>query len=168
MPQYPFQLICADYCSYKGIPYLVIVDRFSGWPTVTCAKDGALGLINALKEIASNFGIPEELSSDGGPEFTSTATKQLLHKWGTHHRISSVAHASSNGRAEVAVKSMKRLLIDNIGPSGRLNSDEFMKAIMQYRNTPDEATGISPAMYMFHRPIRDFLPDTNVNKVNGN
>ena len=43
-----------------------------------------------------------------------------------------------------------------------------MKAIMQYRNTPDEATGISPAMYMFHRPIRDFLPDTNVNKVNGN
>ena len=31
-PEYPFQCICADFFSYKGIHYLIIVDRYSNWP----------------------------------------------------------------------------------------------------------------------------------------
>ena len=168
VPEYPFQLICADFFNYRGNPYLIIVDRYSGWPIVKRAQEGATGLINALKDTINIFGVPEELSSDGGPEFTAAFTKKALKEWGTHHRISSVAHARSNGRAEVAVKSMKRLLMDNTGPSGSLNNDEFLRAILQYRNTPDTATGISPAMYIFHRPIRDFLPDINIRKPQEN
>ena len=165
VPEYSFQSICADYFSYRGVNYVIIVDRFSGWPIVKRAKEGATGLTHVLKEVASTFGIPEELSSDGGTEFTSATTKKLLSQWGTHHRISSVAHARSNGRAEVAVKSMKRLLTDNIGPNGHLHTDNFLEAILQYRNTPDAATGISPARYVFHRPIRDFLPDITIGKT---
>ena len=165
VPEHPFQSICADYFSYRGVPYVIIVDRYSGWPIVTRAKDGATGLIHALKDAATTFGIPEELSSDGGTEFTSAVTQKLLSQWGTHHRISSVAHPRSNGRAEVGVKSMKRLLMDNIGPNGHLHTDNFLEAILQYRNTPDAATGISPAKYVFHRPIRDFLPDINIGKI---
>ena len=168
VPEYPFQMICADYFNYRGNPYLIIVDRYSGWPIVKRAQEGATGLINALKDTVNIFGVPQELSSDGGPEFTAMSTKKVLKDWGTHHRISSVAHARSNGRAEVAVKSMKRLLMDNTGPSGNLNNDEFLRAILQYRNTPDTATGISPAMYIFHRPIRDFLPDLNIGKSKEN
>ena len=125
---------------------------------------GAKGLINTLKDVINTFGVPEELSSDGGPEFSSTVTQRALKQWGTHHRISSVAYARSNGRAEVAVKSMKRLLMDNMGPNGTLNSDEFLAAILQYRNTPDSATGTSPAMFTLHRQLRDFLPDINIGK----
>ena len=164
VPVYPFQRICCDYFSYRGIPYLIIVDRYSGWPVVKKAKDGATGLVNTLKEVIDTFGVPEELSSDGGPEFSSSTTKKALKQWGTHHRISSVANARSNGRAEVAVKSMKRLLMDNTGPNGNLHTDDFLAAILQYRNTPDTATGISPAMYTFHRPLRDFLPDINIGR----
>ena len=29
---------------------------------------------------------------------------------------------------------------------------------MQYRNTPDRDTGMSPAMALFGRPLHDFLP----------
>ena len=86
-----------------------------------------------------------------------------MKQWGTHHGISSVANARSNGRAEVAVKSMKRLLMDDTGVNGHLNTDNFLVAILQYRNTPD-IDGISPAMYTFHRPIRDFLPDINISR----
>ena len=164
VPDYPFQSICADFFSYRGTDYLVIVDRYSGWPIVERAKDGASGLTNTLKSVVNTFGVPEELSSDGGPQFVSSIFKKTLRQWGTHHRISSVAHARSNGRAEVAVKSMKRLLMDNTGPNGSLNTDKFLEAILQYRNTPDTATGISPARYIFHRPIRDFLPDINIGK----
>lgn len=37
----------------------------------------------------SRFGIPEELSSDGGPEFASATTQEFLTRWGVHHRLSS-------------------------------------------------------------------------------
>ena len=164
VPEYPFQLICADYFEYRGSSYLIIVDRYSGWPIVKKTQDGAAGLITALRDAMNTFGFPEELSSDGGPEFRSESLKKALNIWGILQRTSSVAHAQSNGRAEVGVKSMKRLLMDNTGSSGNLNNEDFLRAILQYRNTPLAETGIAPAVYIFHRPIRDFLPDINLNK----
>ena len=53
--------------------------------------------------------------------------------------------------------------MDNTGANGHLNTDKFLVAILQYRNTPG-IDGISPAMYTFHRPIRDFLPDINIGR----
>ena len=137
MPEYPFQCVCADYFSHKGKSYLVLVDRYSNWPIVEKVPDGSTGLITSLKRTFSTFGIPEELSSDGGPEFTAGTTRKFLKDYGVHHRLSSVAFARSNGRAELGVKSMKRLLSDNTDNNGDLNTDAFQRAVLQYRNTPD-------------------------------
>ena len=52
--------------------------------------------------------------------------------------------------------------MDNTGPHGGLDNTGFLKAMLQYKNTPDAATGTSPAMYIFHRPIRDYLPNLNI------
>ena len=158
LPDYPFQCICADYFTYKGISYLVTVDRYSNWPIVEKSLDGAEGLISSLKQTFNTFGIPEELASDGGPEFTALSTQNFLRQWGVHHRLASVAYAHSNCQAELGVKTMKRLLMDNTGVNGKLNDDAFHRAILQYRNTPDRDTKLSPAMCVFGRQIRDFLP----------
>jgi len=48
-PQYPFQCVCADFVHYKGCKYLVIVDRYSNWPIVEGAHNGASGLIDCLR-----------------------------------------------------------------------------------------------------------------------
>ena len=53
---------------------------------------------------------------------------------------------------------MKRLLRGNLGPLGNLNNDRFAMAIMQYRNTPVQSTGISPAIVLFGRHLRNFIP----------
>ena len=158
VPVYPFQCIAADYFSYRGRHYLVAVDRYSNWPIVEQAANRSSGLIAALRRIFVTYGISEELSSDGGPEFTAKATKTFLSNWGVNHRRSSVAYPHSNCRAEIAVKSVKRMLTDNTDQSGSLNTDAFQRAMLQYRNTPDRDTNLSPAMCLFGRAIRDFIP----------
>ena len=105
----------------------------------------------------ATYGIPDSLTSDGGPEFASHATRTFLTDWGVHHRMSSAYHPHANCRAEVAVKSMKRLIAGNTGPAGTL-SDSFHKALLTYRNGPDPDTKMSPAMCVFGRPTRDLLP----------
>ena len=157
-PDYPFQCICADYFQHKGTNYLVVVDRYSNWPIVERSANGSAGLISCLRRIFVTFGISDELTSDGGPEFTSSSTHQFLLDWGVHHRLSSVAFPHSNCRAEIGVKTVKRLITDNTAPNGDLDTDAFQRAMLQYRNTPDRDTKISPAVSVFGRPTRDFIP----------
>ena len=102
--------------------------------------------------------MPVELSSDGGPEFDSVETKDFLSRWGVRHRISSSYFPSSNGRAELAVKATKRLLMNNVDKNGDLDNDKMVRALLIQRNTPDPGCKLSPAEILFGHQLRDTLP----------
>ena len=122
-PEYPFQKICSDYFSYNYHEYVVVVDRYSNWPMVFRSESGAEGLVKRLREVFVTFGVPEELTSDGGPQFTAGKTRDFLKSWGVHHRLTSVANPHANCRAEVAVKTVKRMLLENSSPGGSIDID---------------------------------------------
>ena len=89
IPTTPFEAMAADYCTIGGYYYLITVDRFSNWPDImqNSRNSGAAGLIRALKRMFATFGVPRELSSDGGPEFIAGETQDFLKRWGVNHSI---------------------------------------------------------------------------------
>ena len=168
MPTTPFQLIFADYFQLHAKHFLVAGDRFSGWTEVikvrcNAASSGSKGLCETLRNLMATFGVPEEITSDGGPEFISQETADFFKKWGIRHRLSSAYFPQSNGRAEVAVKATKRMLEENTGQDGSLNTDNVVRALLQKRNTPDRDCLLSPAEILFGRSLNDSLPQISKN-----
>ena len=165
-PSTPFEAVFADFFTHGGSHYLVAGDRLSGWveifsSPVSTNLAGAAGLVRHLRSFFATFGVPEELSSDGGPEFTAGQTEAFLRLWGVRLRLSSAYFPQSNGRAEVAVKTAKRLLMSNTSPTGGLDHDGFLRAILQLRNTPDPDCNFSPAQIIFGRNLRDTFSFVN-------
>ena len=163
-PKVPFEMIFSDYFQLVTYHYLIIGDRLSGWTEVIRVtpgthSSGAKGLCSALRRVLATFGVPYEISSDGGSEYVAPETAFFFAKWGIHyHRRSSAYLPQSNGRAEVAVKSMKRALECNVDRDGSLDNDAVVRALLQLRNTPDRECGLSPAQILFGRSLRDSLP----------
>ena len=79
VPEYPFQLVCSDYFSLEGRQCLVMVDRYSGWPSVHQAmSEDSREFIDLLRTHCEMFGVPEELATYGGSDYVSQGTQQFL------------------------------------------------------------------------------------------
>jgi hypothetical protein len=88
----------------------------------------------------------------------SDVFQKSLKAWGIRHHLISAYNPHSNCRAELDVKVGKKLLRDNTGHGGSLDTDKIMRAMLQYRNTPMQDCRRSPAQIMFGRQMRDFIP----------
>ena len=160
-PDLPFEKVAMDFCQIAGKTYLVYADRFSGWtevalPKSTCFRDVKKELLLWFR----NYGVPNEIASDGGPPFNSYEFENFLKAWGVDFRKSSAYYAQSNGRAEAAVKVVKRLLMDNCDKvTGQINTEAATRALMIHRNTPNQVTGMCPSELLFGRKMRDHLPN---------
>ena len=93
-------------------------------------------LISECWSLFERYGAPEEFSSHGGPQFTSTKFQSFLKDWGVHNGTSSAGYPQSNEHAELAVKASKRIIIDNISNHSDLNNNKAAQAILLYCNTP--------------------------------
>ena len=69
-----------------------------------------------------------------------------------------------NSRAELGVKTAKRMIRDNTGSVGDLDNDEISRALLQYLNTPLRGVTESPAKIVFGKAIRDSFPNSLVKK----
>ncbi|QQP48708.1 Uncharacterized protein FKW44_009103, partial [Caligus rogercresseyi] len=147
----PFEFVSVDLGKQDGTDYLILADRYSGWPLVAplrCLNTKAV--ISALENWFLDYGKPLNLRSDGGPQFRGEfkewcATNKI------NHELSSPYHHESNGHAECSVREMKHLL------EKTRSFKNFRHALLEWRNTP-RYDGLSPAQWLFGRRQRTEVP----------
>ena len=155
-PDWPFQQICADYFQLECHSYLSIVDRCTAWLNIYNFLPGqstSQTLIDTFRTLFIAYRVPEEISSDGDPQFIAHSFQTFqtfLSGWGIKHHLSSIDYPQSNERAELGVKSAKRIISDNTSKDGSLNNYKAACALMQYCNTPLPHINLSPAQLLLH------------------
>ena len=153
---YPFQELSTDIFEYGGKYFLVVVDRYTGWPCVAewnrCPTSN--DVIKAVSRMFADFGVPVRVRSDGGPQFKSAEWLEFLKKRGAVRSLSSPLNPMGNGHAEAAVRAMKTLVAKT---GGSTTSESFLDGLREWRNTP-KAHGKSPAELMFGRSMRSVVP----------
>jgi hypothetical protein len=148
----PMEAVGADLFAAGGKNYLVMVDRFSGFPFVhKMTKTDSASVVRAMQKWFYCFGFPSSIRSDGGPQFR-TDFKKFCWDNGIAHETSSPYYPQSNGLAEAAVKNTKKLLV-----KCTKEGEDYQAALHEFRNCP-RADGFSPAQLMFGQRQRSALP----------
>ena len=153
---HPWSKVGADLCELQGHTLLVVSDYYSNFIEVENITQANTATVSkALKAMFARYGVPDVLVSDNGPQLASEEFSLFTKKWGFEHVTSSPRYPQSNGKAENAVKTVKRLF-SKCRESGQ---SEFL-ALLDWRNTPTEGVGTSPAQRFLGRRCRTFLPIT--------
>ena len=150
IPGTPWSKVGMDILTYKNRDYLILVDYFSDFFECEPLSDlQSRSVIKTCKKTFSRYGIPHQLQSDNGTQFTCSEFAAFSTEWGFQHTTSSPGHQQSNGKAEAAVKIIKRLM--------KRAEDPYL-ALLEYRNTPTVGMTSSPAQRMFGHATRSILP----------
>ena len=155
IPNRPWEKLGADYFSFAGNDYLLVVDYFSKYPEVVRVNSKtAEATINKMKQIFSRHGIPNTLVADNMP-FNSKAFRQFAKEWDFSVVTSSPNYAQSNGLAERNVQTIKTLL-----KKAKEGMKDEQLALLEFRNTPITGLQESPAQLLMSRRLRSTLPMT--------
>ena len=74
LPSRPWQCVGTDLFEWKGQSYLLVVDYLSRYPEIARLSDATSKVvIEHMKSFFSRHGIPEEVRSDNGPQYSSAA-----------------------------------------------------------------------------------------------
>ena len=110
-------------------------------------------MIKKLKTHFARYGCPNQVVSDNGPQFACDEFAKFAVEWDFDHTHSSPAHSKSNGKAESAVKTAKKLL----RKAKDAKTDPYL-AILDCRNTPTQGIDSSPAQRLMNRRTKTLLP----------
>ncbi len=149
-PDGPWHKIAIDFMEFNKQRYLVFVDYYSRYIELARVQTlSTLELIARSREVFARHGIPFEVFTDSGTQFTGAEWQQFARSYGFSISNSSPYYHQSNGEAERAVKTLKMLLLKNL--------EDPALALLTYRATPN-ASGYSPSELLMGRRIRTRLP----------
>lgn len=132
---------------------LVVVDAHSKWPEVfPMVSTTAPATIRVLRSLFATYGLPRQVVSDNGPQFTSDEFRMFLECNRVKHIKSSPYHPSTNGAAERFIRTLKRAL-----KCGHDLHKDLNTFLMSYRISPHATTNTPPCELFLKRTIRTRL-----------
>lgn len=140
-----------------GCSYFVVVDAMSKWIEVFKANStNSAAVIDKLSELFSKWGLPKQIVSDNGPQFASKQFEEFTQANGIEHIFTAPYHPASNGLAENAVRTLKRVIKKALSEKNNVER-ALWSFLAYYRNIEHSTTGESPAMLLLGRRIRTRL-----------
>ncbi|GJT56647.1 hypothetical protein Tco_0699711 [Tanacetum coccineum] len=125
---------------------IVTVDYFTKW-----IKENAVATINGSQvkkflsdNIVCRFGLPGEIVSDNGKQFSDNPLKDWCEKLNITHRFSSVKHPLSNRLVERANKSLGEGIKACLGKGNKNLIEEIPHILWAYRTMIKSSNGDTP------------------------
>lgn len=134
---------------------LVYVDLATRYPdAIPLSSITTEAVAQALFEICSRVGFPEQITSDNGGQFTSYHFQGFCDLLEMRQITTSVYHAQSNGTCERFNGTLKRCLRKLVQDIPR-QWDRFVPAaLFAFRDTPHSTTGFAPFELIYGHKVR--------------
>jgi hypothetical protein len=112
----------------------------------------AEALSNATEEVVIKFlfklfvryGLPREVITDGGSQFTAHRIMTILENYHIKHRVTSPYHPQENGQVESTNKVLEAILTKTVSTNRQNWATELPNALWAYRTMWHNTTGYSP------------------------
>ena len=157
VPQRPWAKVGGDLFEVGGQTFMILVDYYSGFFEIDNLKQTkSENVIRCCKAQFARYGIPDTLITDNGPQFSSTEFRQFSNEYQFKHKTSSPHYPQSNGMAERAVQTAKRLLI-----KAKEDKKDPYLSLLDLRNTPKSNLLGSPAQRLMGRRTKTLLPTSS-------
>ena len=145
-PTEPWKRIHVDFAGpFQGKMFFLVIDAHSKWPEIfRMSSTTVQETIVVLRRIFASFGLPDQLVSDNGPQFTAREFADFVSANGIRHIRTAPYHPASNGAIERFVQTFKQAMKAGEG-NGLSFQHRLQSLLMSYRSTPHATTGKSPA-----------------------
>ena len=101
------------------------------------------------------MGLPDQIVSDNGCQFTSETFRKFVNANGIKHAAGAPYHPSTNGQAERLVQSFKKAM--KVDKSVRTLQQKLDRFLLAYRSAPHATTELSPAQLLLGRNVKTRL-----------
>ena len=158
-PTKPWMHVHVDFAGpFQGKMYFIVVDAHSKWPEVIPMSGTTSNqTIAELRWLFAAHGLPQQLVSDNGPQFTSDEFATFCKMNGIKHICCLPYHTSSNGQAKRFVQtSFKRAM--TVSDDGKQSlSQKLWSFLLRNRCTPHSTTNQAPCDLFVGRRLRTRL-----------
>lgn len=131
----------------RQMKFLVVgIDYFTKWveaePLVKITQQNVKNFV--WKSIVCRFGVPRVLVFDNGQQFDNTPFREFCEQLGIKNHYSSPSHPQANGQAEVANRSLLKIIKSRLEGAKGEWPDELPSVLWAYRTTVRTPTGETP------------------------